>query len=226
MNRVLIRLRRELDKDVLFDQLVEVARNACVGGASIAAAAVAAAAYCDSPLVGIPALRDCMRRLKDIPLELPNWCEAFPATRDASGPDSQYAPGFGYITPRVAVRVRVACRRVLVEQRRIGQGQLSAFYLAHHRELLRNCGALNSLGLMALVFVDQDLQPDDAERYLVVWQLNRAIIEAQKARQIGAGQFPFLTEQYNYEGPWPARPHVSDRDYLREIGLIDEGAVQ
>ncbi|HMA91428.1 MAG TPA: hypothetical protein VKP30_02035, partial [Polyangiaceae bacterium] len=67
MKLVLTRLRRDLTKAILYDEGIEAARNACAGGASIASAAITAAAFYDSPLDGIHALRACMDSLQSLP---------------------------------------------------------------------------------------------------------------------------------------------------------------
>src|SRR5512137_1994732 len=95
-------LRRELASSLLFDEGIEAARNACVAGASIAAAAMVAAAYSDSPVVGIPALRLCMGSLQSTALDVAAWCIAFRQRDGSETPDFAFAPGFGLVTEQQA----------------------------------------------------------------------------------------------------------------------------
>jgi len=222
MKRVLGCLRRELRGEILFDQGVEVARNACVAGAPVAAAAIGIAAYSGSPLVGLAALRECMGRLERSSLRVASWIDAFRFVEQASTSTRLFAPGFGYIRPKGAARVRRACRLVAVEQLRFGRGRLSEFYSNHHAELTEQCGPLNAVGLMALVFLELGLSRNRAERFMLVWQVERAVIEAQRVQGIGAARYPFLSEAYCYEGSWPAPNDRPVDDYPRRIGLFDE----
>jgi hypothetical protein len=219
MNAIMMRLRLALAHQQLFDEGIEAARNACVGGASIAAAATVAAAYCDSPLVGAPALRDCMQRLDAMPMVVEDWVAAFRCHPQAGTGKPIYAAGFGYASADQAALLRRICRRLLHQQQRTGSGARSVFYLQHHSLLTEHCGPLNRVGLMALVFVDQGCTLDDAERHFTVWNIERAIVEAQKTRRAGLSQFPFLSEIHRYEGPWPDCASASTNDYLRMIGL-------
>lgn len=225
MNPMLVRLRRELSRPRLFDEGIEAARNACVAGASIASAAIVAAAYYDSPLVGILALTQCMQRLAALGSDLDAWFEQFQAERDPETCHKRFAPGFGYVTNRQAAHIRRACQRC-AETHAPARCSFSTveFYLRHVSALTRACGPLNIAGLMALVCTDQAIPEADAERYLMLWRIDTAIGQAQNARRAGLGVFPFLTEVHEYEGPWPAPLAPTRHDYLLEIGLEQEGA--
>src|SRR3954467_10792363 len=69
-------LRLGLSNPGTFDEGVEAARNACVAGAPLAAAAITAAAWYDNPFTGPPALRAWRQRLGPLPLTLEAWLDA------------------------------------------------------------------------------------------------------------------------------------------------------
>ena len=100
------RLWHELTQPACFDEGVEVARNACVAGASLAAAVISAGAYYDNPLSGVPALRACMKRLAVLPLELRAWQQAL-----APAPDPE--AGRRLVHPRFWLRLTRAGRGLL-----------------------------------------------------------------------------------------------------------------
>lgn len=219
MNPALAQLRRETMRSLVFEQALEIARNACVAGASIAAAAIGVAAFCDSPLVGVPALRVCMARLAHLELTAEAWRRAFRRGCTGIERQSEPAPGFGYVNAACAANVRAACRRILTAQQRRSGGRLTRFFLAQHTRIDRTCGALNPIGLMALVFVDEGVVPARAERHFLYWHIRRALVEAQRSSVIGTGRFPLLSELQQYEGTWPEPHQQPTRDYRREIGL-------
>lgn len=219
MNLTLAHLQRELSREILFDEGVEAARNACVAGASIAAAAIVAAAYSDSQLIGLPALRDCMQKLESLPLDIDAWCDAFRYSLDSETQEPVFAPGFGRVTEQQAAFLLSACQRLWVHMPRTNTYSRTAYYLDHHRHVTHQCGTLNQVGLMSLVCVDQHVTVDDAERTFMVLRIESAIAEAQKARQAGLSQFPFLSEQYQYEGQWPKQQTEFISDYVQLIGL-------
>lgn len=216
------RLRHELTQPVLFDEGIEAARNACAGGASIASAAITAAAFYDSPLVGIRALRECMDLLQLLPLEIDAWLDTFHLRQDPTTRETIFAPGFGYVDPQQAAFLVSACRRH--SSRRSGQLKAArcSFYLKHKERLLGTCGPLNRIGLMALVSSDHGVTVEDAERNFLLWQLDSAIREAQRARREGLGKFPFLSEYHQYEGIWPDKHQHRDEEYLIQIGLEEK----
>jgi hypothetical protein len=219
MNLTLARLERELLHEILFDEGIEAARNACVAGASIAAAAIVAAAYSDSPLVGLPALRDCMRQVEALPFTIDAWRTAFKCHRDTDSQEIIFAPGFGHVTEQQAAFLLSAGQRLSARMSRPNVGSRTAFYLNHHTQITSECGALNRVGLMSLVCVDQQISYDDAEYMFVVLRIKNAISEAQKVRHDGLDQFPFLSEQFHYEGQWPMQQTVFADDYVHQIGL-------
>lgn len=219
MNLILGRLRQALANEVLHDEGIEAARNACAAGASIAAAAIVAAAYYDSPLVGIPALRRLMQELARIPRELHVWLSAFRRETGTTSSPSNFAPGFGYVNEEQAAFVIDACRRCLGRRTQARDASVCAFFLENHQSLTPFTGALNRVGLMAIVCTDLGTSLEDAERYFMTWRVECAILEAQKARARGLNQFPFLSEYHHYEGTWPSPTDIRRDDYLRQIGL-------
>jgi hypothetical protein len=219
MNTTLARLEFELSHEALFDEGIEAARNACVAGASIAAAAIVAAAYSDSQLVGLPALRECFQKFESLPINVDAWCSAFQYYRDAISLEPVFAPGFGLVTAQQSAFILSACQRLSVRMARATVGTRTAYYLEHHSQMTSQCGALNRIGLMSLVCIDQHVSIDDAERMFMVLRIKSAISEAQKARHDGLAQFPFLSEQFQYEGRWPTQQTELIGDYLHQIGL-------
>lgn len=188
-----------LDSPELWDQGVEAARNACVAGAPLAAAAISAAAYYDSPLVGARALRALMQRLFAAPLELTGWRAALAPSAHPETLDPNFAPGFGYIDERGAQAVLNGCRTLYS----ITRGARLAFYVEHARALHAELGPLNVTGLCALAFLDAQLDDDEAERRFLLLRLAPALSAAQRARKAGLGRFPFFENGYAYEGAWP-----------------------
>jgi hypothetical protein len=178
-----------------------------------------AAAYSDSPVVGIPALRLCMGSLQSTALDVAAWCIAFRQRDGSETPDFAFAPGFGLVTEQQAKLLLAACGRLLGRRSRRKATSRMAFYLSHHDRITRSCGPLNSVGLMALFCLERGLTMDDAERHFMTLRIDCAIVEAQRSRNAGLSRFPFLSENYRYEGPWPARPTQSNRNLLQEIGL-------
>jgi hypothetical protein len=219
VNPILVRLERELSHEILFDDGIEAARNACVAGASIAAAAIVAAAYSDSPLVGLPALRECMRQVESLPLTIDAWQTAFNSHRDAESQELVFAPGFGHVTEQQAAFLLSVCERVSACISRNSSESRTKYYLSHHHQITSGCGPINRVGLMSLVCVDQRVSYDDAEHMFVVLRIKSAISEAQKVRHDGLAQFPFLSEQFHYEGQWPTQQTVFAGDYVHQIGL-------
>jgi hypothetical protein len=211
-------LKTELGRPELFDEGIEAARNACVAGASIAAAAITAAAYYDSPLVGIGSLRACMSRLSGVPLELESWRAALqPGPADQCG-DRPFTPGFGFLSAAQAETVQQACRR-LSASGNAGPALHCAFFRQHHAELTALAGPLNPSGLAALVFVGAELDLESAEREFMCWKIETATAEAQKTRRAGVAAFPFLTEHYLYEGPLPPERTLDLGSLLEQAGI-------
>lgn len=211
-------LRRELAGEPFFDEGVEAARNACVAGASIASAAITAAAYYDNPLTGIGALRACMERLAHAPFELVGFREALAGAPHPGAPESGFAPGFGFVAGARAEAVAAAGLR-LVKHRSDGSGRLLRFFLGSRPMIEASLGPLNPAGLAALVFVDHGVEIERAERWFLSWRIDAAVAEAQKARRGGLGNFPFLSERYVYEGSRPP-PGSFNVDELRgRLGL-------
>jgi hypothetical protein len=214
------RLARELAGEALFDEGVEAARNACVAGASIAAAAITAAAWYDNPLTGVTALTRCMRQLEALPLDLEAWCLGLRGEIDPEIGDAPVTPGFGFVSAAQDESIRAACQRLVAAA---GPGEDPArarFFLRHHAAIGAVSGPLNQAGLAALCFVDHGVDRDQAERWFMVWRIETAVAEAQRARQRGLAAFPFFTEQHVYEGarPAPAPPWDMD-DLMRKVGL-------
>jgi hypothetical protein len=215
------RLAVELGARVLWDEGVEAARNACVAGASIAAAAISAAAYYDNPLTGIGALRACMSRLEALPLELPVWRAALGPRAYPELSAGEFSPGFGFVTPAQAEAVLEACRRLSADEPPRSAPRRS-FWLEHNGQLSALTGPLNPAGLTALCFLDHGRDIEHAERLFLSWRTDTAVAEAQRARRAGLAAFPFLSDGFVYEGEWPAPPRPRDRAALLErLGLSD-----
>jgi len=211
-------LKAELARPELFDEGVEAARNACVAGASIAAAAITAAAYYDSPLVGIGSLRACMSRLAGVPCELADWRAALQPGPPEHGSDRPFTPGFGFLSAAQAEAVLDACRRLSAT----GSGGPAihcAFFWRHHAELTALAGPLNPSGLAALVFVAAELDPEIAERDYMCWKIETATAQAQQARRAGLAAFPFLSDRYVYEGPLPPERTLDLESLLEQAGI-------
>jgi hypothetical protein len=212
------RLSQQLTQPECFDEGVEVARNACVAGASLAAAVISAGAYYDNPLCGVPALRACMKRLAALPLELAAWQQALAPAPDPEVGGVFFTPGFGFVAPGQnevfysllaghVARERAAARcRFVLEQR-------AALSLA---------GPLNAAGLCALVFLDHDVDPDAAERHFWSLKIDVALREALAARRAGVASIPFGGVRYVYEGELPAPRRRDRRELMRRLGLEPE----
>ena len=214
-------LAHTLGQSVLFDEGVEATRNACVAGAPIAAAVVTAAAYYSNPLTGVPALLSCMERLRCSETRTASWLEAFAKSPHPSTGDPDYAPGFGFMRADQQRAIAEAAGRMLSEL----PGPRLALYVASRGILEAQLGPLNQAGLCAFVFVDQGLSADAAERTFVLLRMEPALVEAQRARLSGLKNFPFFTDTYRYEGPWPAPRSEADesdldlRTLAQEVGL-------
>ena len=214
------RLARELASEALFDEGVEAARNACVAGASIAAAAITAAAWYDNPLTGVGALTRCMQRLGELPLKLESWRLGLRGEIDPEIGDVAVTPGFGFVSAAQDESIQRACRRLVAAAAPGEDPARARFFLRHHAELRAVSGPLNQAGLAALCFVDHGVERDQAERRFMTWRIETAIGEAQRARRRGLAAFPFFTEQHVYEGarPPPAPPWDLD-ELMRKVGL-------
>jgi hypothetical protein len=210
-------LKAELARPALFDEGVEAARNACVAGASIAAAAITAAAYYDSPLVGIGSLRACMSRLAAVPCELPSWRAALAPGPADHGCDGPFTPGFGFVGATQAQAVLDACLRLAA----LGGGPAGhcAFFTQHQAELTAWAGPLNPSGLAALAFVGAELDLESAERAYLCWRIETATAEAQRARRAGVAAFPFLSDSYVYEGTLPPERTLDLASLLEQAGI-------
>jgi hypothetical protein len=224
VNPAVADLIRELADGGLFDEGVEAARNACVAGASIASAAITAAAWYDNPLTGAPAVIECMARLSGLPFEVEGWVEALKPRSHPETSDPEFSPGFGFVGAAQGEAIIAACARLLQARIQAAGGRAgaprSAFFLEHRRAIEAAAGRLNQAGLAALVFLDCAVDRDEAERTFLVCRIETAIAEAQRARSRGLSAFPFFAESYVYEGP--RRPERSlDLDAVRrKMGLV------
>jgi hypothetical protein len=219
-DEVLRLLEAELAHPAAFDEGVEAARNACAAGASIAAAAITAAAYYDNPLTGLGALEELMARLRNVPSEITAWQEALSRRCYSETDDPDFTPGFGFVTAARAERTILVCRR-LSELIGTSPSSRCSFMAEHHRSISEVAGPLNETGLAALVYLDTDLDIERAQRHWLSFKLSVAVEEAQKARRAGIDAFPFSFGRYVYEGPQPA-PRSLDLDALkRQLGLLD-----
>lgn len=208
-------LGRELARDSSFDEGIEAARNACVAGASVAAAAITAAAYYDSPVTGIRALAENMRRLASLPLEAGAWLAAF---RPDPRSELEFAPGFGYIGEARARAVVEAAQRLT----QVGSGaahRTLQCWLDCRLRLEPVLGPLNVVGLAALAFTDAAVEVSVAERQFLSWRIATAMEEAALARERGLAAFPFFTSGYRYEGSSPPVKSFDRPRLMREIGL-------
>lgn len=212
-------LGRELARDSSFDEGIEAARNACVAGASVAAAAITAAAYYDSPVAGIRALTECMRRLSALPLDAAAWRAAF---QPDPGAERELAPGFGYMTDDRARAVVEAVERLTRADAAAPPARLQ-YWLAHRAELEPVVGPLNVVGLAALAFTDAGVSASVAERQFLSWRIATAMEEAALARERGLAAFPFFTNAYRYEGASPPARSFDRSRLMREIGLSSGG---
>jgi hypothetical protein len=209
-------LEAELAERASFDEGVEATRNACAAGASIAAGAIAAAAYYDNPLTGLGALRELMSRLSDAPNELAAWRQALARGRQHETDDADFTPGFGFVTAARAARTLDACRR-------LGEPASGAarcrFMAQHYPSLSELAGPLNETGLAALAYLDAGLDIESAERRWLMGKLGVAIAEAQRARRAGVAAFPFSFGRYVYDGPEPTPLSLDLAGLKRQLGL-------
>lgn len=214
-----ISLARELSTPSLFDEGVEAARNACVAGASIASAAITAAAWYDNPLTGVPALRECMANFARLPFELKAWRQALTGRVHPETMDPDYTPGFGFVSDDQANAILESCSRLVTASGFRPDVARSAFYLQHHDALGPTSGQLNHAGLTALYLLDHGVDIEEAERWFLVWRIEIAIAQAQLARQRGAKEFPFFSERYVYEGSSPPIRTFDVNELMRQVGL-------
>jgi hypothetical protein len=208
----------ELARPELCDEGIEAARNACVAGASLAAAAVTAAAYYDNPLTGAPALRACMRCLGALRFELSVWQSELAPRAAAGAGEPAFTPGFGFVLPGGEIAAIAALRRLL-EREPAATSPYRRFWVEHHRQLRKQAGALNATGLAALTFLDHGLDVDAAEQHFLLAKIAVALREAQAARQVGVAAIPFGGVRYVYEGPLPAPKPRDRRALLARVGI-------
>lgn len=192
-------LERAVHEEVLWDEGVEAARNACVAGAPLAAAAITAAAWYDNPLTGGRALLVALARFAALSSNLDAWLEALsPAPHGETG-DPEFVAGFGFVGERAAARVQ----QLAAQLHQAGTGSKLGFYLTQQSAITRRAGALNFTGLCALAFADAGFDADQAERSYLLLRLAPALVAAQGARRAGLASFPFFEKDYTYEGGWP-----------------------
>ena len=212
-------LAHELGRPEAWDEGIEAARNACVGGASLAAAAITAAAYYDNPLTGLPALRACLELVGPPPLELDAWCRML-APRPHPDADGQgMTPGFGFVAPgQQGVFIGALARWA----ERAPNAPRARFLLAHEAVLVRVAGPLNAAGLSALVCADEGFDASAAERLFLLSKLASALEQGQKARRAGLGTIPFNGVRYVYEGELPPARGRDRHALLRQLGLDED----
>lgn len=212
-----------LGAEAFWDEGVEAARNACVAGAPLAAAAITAAAYYDNPLTGSRAMLAAHTRIGTLSLRagLNAWLAVLePAPQDETH-ESEHLPGFGFVRAATEAAVQATARRMsaLMSAPRL------SFWLAHEPEIRAVAGPLNVAGLCALVFLDAQIAADEAERRFLLLRLGPALAAAQRARSTGLARFPFFEDGYAYEGAWPnasVDDPCSDSELAalkREIGI-------
>jgi hypothetical protein len=192
-------LEVELSAAALWDEGVEAARNACVAGAPLASAAIAAAAFYDSPLVGGRAMLAAMARFTDLALDLPAWLEALRPGLEPESGETGFVPGFGYANAAREAAVLSAGEALRAH---VPAGRL-AFCLEQRRALREHAGPLNVAGLCALLFLDAGLDAQEAELRFLLLRLRPALEAAQRAKRAGLTGFPFFEDGYAYEGRWP-----------------------
>lgn len=212
-------LARELGQSALFDEGVETARNACVAGASLAAAAIAASAWYDNPLTGTGALRECLARLRGLAHCADNWARAWGPIRHPDTGDPDWVPGFGFITTEQASAVSRAAVRLHGSRRGCCTDDHLGFYVRNRAALTPLCGDLNATGLAALVFADHALASDAAERKYLLARLDVAMLEASRARAGGIAAFPFFSNEYRYEGTSPSPRKLDLGVLMKRVGL-------
>jgi hypothetical protein len=211
--------KKELARPELFDEGVEAARNACIAGASLASAAVTAAAWYDNPLTGAGALVACMRLLAGLPLEVAAWRQALEPRVHAELAE-RLTPGFGFV-PSEQSRVLI---ELLAQFARDGAetcaSSRTSFFLKSEALLGAIASSLNHAGFAALVCLDQELAPRTAERAFLSARIETAMAEADRARELGLANFPFFSNDYRYDGPEPERRSY-DLSALRKAVGID-----
>jgi hypothetical protein len=228
VNPLCLALQAELERPGHFDEGVEAARNACVCGASLAAAAITAAAYYDNPITGLPALRECMQRLAALPLApapqaLDAWRAALRPHVLAPSGNQAFTPGFGHATPPQAAEALAGCRRLAAGAAEAGTPAARCAFVAEwHAELSAVSGPLNATGLAALALLDAAVDLDAAERLYLSWRIAAVLPEAQRARRAGVGAFPFLSEGYVYEGALPAPRAFDYEQLLARVGITGD----
>lgn len=194
-----------LSSPSLWDEGVEAARNACVARAPLASAAIAAAAFYDNPLTGVRALRRLMRCLSGVSVDGDAWLAVLRPAPHPETDDTDFVPGFGYVSEQRGAAVFDACR---VLHRAVG-GERLGFYLRSAHVLRPTAGRLNATGMCGLAFLDAGLSEDEAELRFLMLRLEPALAAAQRARRTGLSNFPFFEDGYAYEGAWPS-PNVSE----------------
>jgi hypothetical protein len=193
-------LEQAVHDPVLWDEGVEAARNACVAGAPLAAAAITAAAWYDNPLTGGRALLAAFACFEALSPRLDAWLAALAPTRHPETGDPAFVAGFGFVSERAAALVLQVGARL----HEASGGPKLGFFLAEQRVIAQRAGALNLTGLCALVFADAGFDADQAERHYLLLRLAPALAAAQRARRAGLAQFPFFEHDYTYEGRWPS----------------------
>jgi hypothetical protein len=193
-------LEQAIHEEVLWDEGVEAARNACVAGAPLAAAAITAAAWYDNPLTGGRALLAALARFQVLPARLDAWLTALcPAPHQDTG-EADFVAGFGFVEAPAATRVRQLGAHV----HEVSRGPKLGFFLDQQAAIVARTGPLNFTGLCALAFVDAGFDADEAERRYLLLRLAPALVAAQRAQRAGLAQFPFFEDGYSYEGGWPS----------------------
>lgn len=211
--------KRELSRPELFDEGVEAARNACIAGASLASAAITAAAWYDNPLTGAGALSACMRLFADLPQKIDDFGQALePRMNEELG--ERLTPGFGYVRPDQS-RALLACLGDFVRKTPAAAGTpRTAFFLMSLDALGAVASTLNHAGFTAFVCLDQGLPPRAAERLFLSARIETAMAEADRARELGIAGFPFFLDEYRYLGGKP-EPKAYDLSALRRAVGID-----
>lgn len=217
-------LEARIDSAALWDEGVEAARNACVAGAPLAAAAITAAAYYDNPLTGGRALLAAFERFAALPLQLGAWQAALatrPRTDPSAAGEPDPAPGFGFVAPAAEAAVLALAQELCT----LTRGARLGFFCEHSSAIRAAAGPLNLSGLCALVFVDASLTAEEAERRYLLLRLGPALAAAQRSRRAGLARFPFFADGYHYDGAWPTEripEPCSDEELAqlkREVGI-------
>jgi hypothetical protein len=218
----LVILEEAAHEQLLWDEGVEAARNACVAGAPLAAAAITAAAWYDNPLTGGRALLAALVCFEALSPRLDAWLLALAPTRHRETGDPEFVAGFGFVPERAAALVLQVGARLYEASR----GPRLGFFLAEQRAIMQRTGPLNLTGLCALAFADAGFDADQAERRYLLLRLAPALVAAQRARRAGLAQFPFFENDYTYEGGWPSteatQPCSEARlaELKRAVGLV------